>query len=337
VEIPETSNVQQTADVRLDEGVVVDVSDLTVTFRLAKRTVVAVQEVGFQIERGRVLGLVGESGCGKSTTALAVMRLLRPPARIESGRVLFQGQNLVTMDSRSLQRLRGDRFSMFFQSPAGALNPTLTVERQVGEALRTHRPLDRSEVRSKVLELLELVGIPSPRERLRAYPHELSGGMKQRVLIAMAVALEPELLVADEPTSALDVTIEAQVVGLIKDLRKRMGMAVLFITHDLALAAGVCDEVAVMYGGLIMERAPVVELFSRPAHPYTMALLASRPMDHWRRGRVNQIPGQPPVLERLSAECPFAPRCGWAAPECVAQLPALRELRPGHWVRCVKA
>jgi oligopeptide/dipeptide ABC transporter ATP-binding protein len=226
---------------------------------------------------------------------------------------------------------------MIFQSPSGALNPTLTVEQQLAEALHAHRRVDGDEARRRILELLDLVGIPSPRERLRAYPHELSGGMKQRVLIAMAVALEPELLVADEPTSALDVTIQAQIVALIEDLRSRMGMAVLFITHDLALAAGVCDEVAVMYGGLIVERAPVAELFSRPAHPYTMALLASRPTDHWQRRRVNQIPGQPPVLEGRSADCPFAPRCPLAGPECSAALPALRELRPGHLVRCVRA
>lgn len=337
MEIQEADFAQESGDVRTGNGVVVDVSDLTVTFVFANRTVVAVQKVGFRIERGRVLGLVGESGCGKSTTALAIMRLLRPPARIDSGRVLFHGRDLVTMDSRSLRRLRGDRFSMVFQSPSGALNPTLTIERQIGEALSRHRRLRRSNVRIKVLELLDLVGIPSARQRLRAYPHELSGGMKQRVLIAMAVAREPELLVADEPTSALDVTIQAQVIGLIEDLRKRIGMAVLFITHDLALASGVCDDVAVMYGGLIMERAPVGELFSRPLHPYTIALLASRPTDHWQRGRVNPIPGQPPVLERLSAECPFAPRCGRAGSECVAELPPLRELRPGHWVRCVKA
>jgi oligopeptide/dipeptide ABC transporter ATP-binding protein len=314
------------------------VSSLSVSFEYSGRTVVAVQDASFDINRGSVVGLVGESGSGKSVTSLGILRLLRcPPARVTSGSAVFKGEDLMKASVPTLRALRGDRISMIFQSPSGALNPTMSIEHQIGETVLAHRDVSRAEVKARVIQLLDLVGIPSPTQRMKAYPHELSGGMKQRVLIAIAVALEPDLLVADEPTTALDMTIQAQVLNLLDELRKRIGMAVLFITHDLALASSFCDEVVVMYAGLVMERARTSELFSRPSHPYTRALLASRPAGNHTEKRVTSIPGQPPTLHDVSRECPFAPRCPLVTPECLTALPQLREVESGHWVRCIRA
>jgi oligopeptide/dipeptide ABC transporter ATP-binding protein len=316
-----------------------EVSDLKTHFFTREGVVHAVDGVSLAIEAGSTLGLVGESGCGKSVTALSIMRLLpTPPARIVAGSVRFDGRDLTRLSERELEDVRGREIGMVFQDPMTALNPTLTIGTQIVEVLERHLGLDRRAARRRAGELLAEVGIPRAHERLDDYPHRFSGGMRQRVGIAMAVACGPRLLIADEPTTALDVTVQAQVLDLLDDLRRERQMALLLITHNMGVVAESAHDVAVMYAGQIVEQAPAQELFDRPEHPYTEALLSALPdLDDAdaRRGRLAAIPGRPPDLIDPPAACRFASRCPYAelGDCCALEPPALRELRPGHWVR----
>ena len=316
-----------------------EVDDLRTHFFTREGIVHAVDGVSFSVEAGQTLGIVGESGCGKSVTALSIIRLLpTPPARSVSGSIRFDGRELTTLRERELEDVRGRQIGMVFQDPMTALNPTLTIGTQIVEVLRRHLGLDNAAARRRAAELLDEVGIPRARERLDDYPHHFSGGMRQRVVIAIAIACEPRLLIADEPTTALDVTVQAQVLDLLDDLRRERQMAMILITHNMGVVAESADEVAVMYAGQIIERAPAGELFRRPEHPYTEALLAALPdLDDTaaRERRLAAIPGRPPDLIDPPAACRFAARCPYAGcgDGCAIRPPALRELRPGHFVR----
>ncbi len=295
-----------------------EVRDLVVRFRTADGTIHAVNGVSFELEAGERLGLVGESGCGKSVTNLAIIRLLpRPAGRIEGGAVVFAGQDLLALREEEVREIRGRDIAMIFQDPMTSLNPVLTIEEQLVETIVAHRPVGRDEARQRAIELLRMVGIPKPESRLRSYPHQFSGGMRQRVMIAMALALEPQILIADEPTTALDVTIQAQVLELLRRLTEEHGTALILITHDLGVVAGMTDRVAVMYAGFIVETASTSELFARPAHPYTVGLLHSIPRVDERDGEeLIPIEGRPPDMRELPPGCPFAPRCAWRLSVC---------------------
>jgi oligopeptide/dipeptide ABC transporter ATP-binding protein len=316
-----------------------EVTDLRTHFFTRQGVVRAVDGISFAVERGKTLGIVGESGCGKSVTALSIMRLLpTPPARIVSGSIRFEGRELTTLSRRQLEDVRGREIAMVFQDPMTALNPTLTIGTQLVEVLQRHLDLDHAAARRRAAELLEEVGIARARERLDDYPHRFSGGMRQRVVIAIAIACEPRLLIADEPTTALDVTVQAQVLDLLDDLRREHEMAMILITHNMGVVAESADEVAVMYAGQIVEQAPAQELFRNPEHPYTEALLAALPdLDDpaARERRLAAIPGRPPDLIDPPAACRFAARCPYAGygDSCALEPPTLRELRPEHWVR----
>ena len=320
-------------------GRLLEVKDLRTHFFTRAGVVRAVDGVDFSVEKGKTLGIVGESGCGKSVTALSIMRLLpTPPARIVSGSIRFDGRELTTLSERELEDVRGREVAMVFQDPMTALNPTLTIGTQIIEVLRRHLGFDDGIARRRAAELLGEVGIPRARERLNDYPHHFSGGMRQRVVIAIAIACEPRLLIADEPTTALDVTVQAQVLDLLDDLRREHQMAMILITHNMGVVAESADDVAVMYAGQIVEQAPARELFHRPEHPYTEALLDALPdLDDTdaRSRRLTAIPGRPPDLIDPSQACRFAARCPYAgcADSCALEPPALRELRPEHWVR----
>jgi peptide/nickel transport system ATP-binding protein len=317
-----------------------EIQNLVTAFQTPAGRVPAVDGISLSIERGTTLGLVGESGCGKSVTAMSVLGLVASPGRVEQGRILLEIDgdpvNLVTLPESRLRRIRGGRVGMIFQEPMTSLNPVFTIGNQVAEAVRLHRRVSRQEARARALELLRLVRIADPERRLDEYPHQLSGGMRQRVMIAVALACEPELLIADEPTTALDVTIQAQILELLADLRRRLGMAILLITHDLGVVAETCDHVAVMYAGRIVERAPAAELFSNPLHPYTIGLMAARPEERaGNTGPLAAIPGMVPQPREFPAGCRFHPRCSHTRqPWCVAEQPQLRELVAGHFVAC---
>jgi peptide/nickel transport system ATP-binding protein/oligopeptide transport system ATP-binding protein len=311
-----------------------DVRDLVVEFATARGIVRAVDGVSLSLARGATLGLVGESGSGKSVTSLAIVRLLEENARIARGEVWFDGRNLAALPESELQDIRGDRIAMIFQEPSTSLNPVFTVGFQIVEAIRLHRGLGRREAWAEAVEALRLVEIPDPERRVRAYPHELSGGMKQRVMIAIALSCRPELLIADEPTTALDVTIQAQVLALLRDLKRRLGMSMILITHDLGVVANEADEVAILYAGRVVERAPVSELFRAPAHPYTVGLLESLPRLRERHERLSAIPGVVPDPSRLPSGCRFRDRCPRAQARCAAEDPPLREIAPGRLVAC---
>ena len=318
--------------------VLLDVRGLRTSFKLRDGTVRAVTGVDFEVRRGEILGLVGESGCGKSVTSLSIMRLLSPPGIVEEGEVIFDGEDLLKMPESKMRDIRGDRISMIFQQPSSALNPVLSVGYQIGEVLETHRNMKGKAARERSLELLRMVGIPDPERRLAAYPHEMSGGMAQRVMIAMALACEPELLIADEPTTALDVTIQAQILDLMRRLQSDLGTAIVLITHDLGVVAEMCDRVAVMYAGEIIERTDTRTLFRHPRHPYTQGLIGAVPVLGQDKEKLTVIPGMVPNLINLPDGCRFADRC--AAREQYNVTPArethpeLRTVGSGHEVRC---
>ena len=313
------------------QDAVLDVRDLRV--EVGGRAIV--DQIGFSLRPGEMLGLVGESGCGKSVTALAIMRLLaEPPMRIARGQILLDGRDLAQLDEPALQRLRGHDMAMIFQEPMTSLNPVFSVGDQIAEAVRLHSDQSRRQARSRAAELLARVGIPAPEAALDRYPHQMSGGQRQRVMIAMALAASPRLLVADEPTTALDVTVQAQILDLLDDLRRETGMAVLLITHDLGVVSQYCDRVAVMYGGRLVETAPAGELFAHPRHRYTQALLATIPAANPPGTELPAIPGSVPPPGQRPEGCAFNPRCTVATDRCRAELPPLTELAPGHFAAC---
>ena len=294
----------------------------------------AVDGVSFTIARGEVLGLVGESGCGKSVTALSIMGLVPAPGRVAAGRILLGGENLLAKDAEAMRRVRGARIAMVFQEPMTSLNPVFSIGDQIVSAVRAHDGGSRRAAWARAVEMLDRVQVPSPEERARAYPHQLSGGLRQRAMIALALAAGPELLIADEPTTALDVTIQAQILDLLRHLQAERGMAVLMITHDLGVVAEICHRVAVIYAGRIVELAPVTSIFARPLHPYTRGLLRCLPHPS-RFGRpLVSIDGVPPDLRQVGEGCRFAPRCSHAIANCQTQEPGLEEREPGHLVAC---
>ncbi len=296
----------------------------------------AVNGISFGLQEGETLAVVGESGCGKSVTMLSLLRLIPiPPGEIASGTALYLGDDLLTMSEAQLEHIRGKEISMIFQEPMTALNPVLTVGRQITESLLAHMDMDKAQARNRAIDLLDRVGIPDPQRRLVDYPHQFSGGMRQRVMVAMALACDPRLLIADEPTTALDVTIQAQIVELVAGLRESMGMTIIWITHDLGVVAGLAERVIVMYAGYIVEEAGVDELYADPRHPYTLALLGALPRaDRQREHRLHSIPGAPPNLLVEPKGCPFARRCEYAQDVCRAENPALTPVGPGHQIAC---
>ncbi len=314
------------------------VKNLSTQFHTSEGVVQAVDGVDLTIASGKVTGLVGESGSGKTVTALSVLRLVpEPPGRIVSGEVLFNGADLLTLTETEMQKIRGKRIAMIFQEPMTSLNPVFTIGNQISEMLRLHLKMNRVEAHRRTVELLDLVGIPSADRRASEYPHQLSGGMRQRVMIAMAISCNPDLIFADEPTTALDVTIQAQILVLLERLRERFGMGMVLISHDLGVIAEVADQVAIMYAGRIVEETGTVELFANPLHPYTKGLLSSLPRfdaSGGRKERLAAIPGTVPKLSDLPSGCKFTPRCPVAIPHCSQEEPPLKEISPGHRVRC---
>ena len=315
---------------------VLEVEDIHTRFHTRDGTIYAVNGVGFDLDEGELLGVVGESGCGKSVTMLSMLKLLpMPPAEIVSGRACLDGKDLMALDAEELRRVRGAEVGFIFQDPMTSLNPVLTIGYQLMEPLRTHLGMGRSAARQRAVEMLDRVGIPSAQDRLSAFPHQFSGGMRQRVMIAIALACNPKLLIADEPTTALDVTIQAQILDLIKDLRRQFGIAIIWITHDLGVLAGLADRIVIMYAGKIVERADVSSLYGRPQHPYTRGLLGTLPrLDGTRADRLATIPGQPPHLSEPPRGCPFASRCPHAFDACRRENPPLLQVGDGHEVAC---
>jgi len=318
-----------------------EIDNLQTHFFTASGVVRAVDGVSYAVRAGETLGVVGESGCGKSVTALSVLRLVaNPPGRIVGGAIRFEGTNLLDLTEPNMERIRGNDISMIFQEPMTSLNPLYTVGRQVSEAIALHQGLSRRDAMDHAVDMLRRVYMPEPERRVHAYPHQLSGGMRQRVMIAMALSCNPKVLIADEPTTALDVTIQAQILDLMRELQESFGTAIILITHDMGVVAENADRVVVMYAGRKVEEADVDDLFDRPAHPYTKGLLSSIPnLDvaahtETARARLNEIKGMVPALFNLPAGCTFAPRCGFASDECRAAYPPLRQHRPRHWVAC---
>jgi oligopeptide transport system ATP-binding protein len=314
---------------------ILSVSQLVTQFRTSEGIVHAVNGLSFQLHQDEILGVVGESGCGKSVTMLSILRLIhQPPARILSGEALFQGQDLLKMNSGEIRNVRGRQISMVFQDPLTCLNPVLTVGLQLTEPLHEHMGMKTSAAQDRAVELLQMVGIPIPKSRLKDYPHQLSGGMRQRVMIAMALACMPKILIADEPTTALDVTVQAQIIRLVKQLHKDLGMAIIWITHDLGVVAGLADRVIVMYAGTIFEEAPVQELYDNSQHPYTIGLLGSLPRMDLDVEKLPNIKGSPPNLLQPLRGCPFAPRCLFAFQRCELEIPPLMMTQETHAVAC---
>ena len=313
------------------------VRNLVTRFRTARGTLTAVDNVSFDVNAGETVAIVGESGSGKSVTALSILRLIPdPPGHIESGEILFEGKDLLKLSEAEIRDVRGDRIAMIFQEPMSSLNPSLTVGMQVGEPVNIHRKLPWKAALEKARELLGMVRMSDTASRVSAYPHQFSGGMRQRAMIAMALACEPKLIIADEPTTALDVTVQAQILDLLKDLAQRTNSALVLITHDLGVVARYADRVVVMYGGRVVESAPAAELYARPRHPYTQGLMASVPrLDGNTSERLVPIEGSPPDLARLPPGCAFAPRCRHASALCLSAPPPLREIHPLHQVACV--
>ncbi len=312
-----------------------DVRNLTVRFYTQDGVVHAVNGISYQVHEGETLAIVGESGCGKSVGVMSLIRLIpQPPGKITDGEVWFDGENLLALSEDEIRRIRGNRIAMIFQDPMTSLNPVLTVGYQIMEALQLHLGLTKTEARQRAIELLKMVGIPDAERRIDDYPHQFSGGMRQRVMIAMGLSCNPKLLIADEPTTALDVTIQAQIIDLVKRLRDELGMAVIWITHDLAVVAGLAHRVAVMYAGKIVELANVRDLYYDPRHPYTLGLLNSIPRLDKVGRRLEPIEGLPPDLLSEPRGCPFAPRCRFRMDKCFEEMPPLRSVGPGHEVAC---
>jgi len=338
--VKEFSSISETRSPTAVSRRILTVNDLKVRFHMRDGVVRAVNGVSFDLCRGETLGIVGESGCGKSVTALCIMGLLpRPPARIESGTVTLEDRNLLSLSEEEIRKVRGNEISMIFQEPMTSLNPVMTVGYQIAESLMLHQGLSKKEALDKAVEFLDLVRIPDARRRLRQYPHEMSGGMRQRVMIAMALSCNPKVLIADEPTTALDVTIQAQILKLMLQLKQRIETAIIMITHDLGVIAQVAQRVVVMYVGLKVEEASVGDLFDQPMHPYTRGLMASIPrvdvaVSGARGARLEEIPGVVPSLRREITGCPFAPRCSLAKEQCHQVQPPFVEKTPGHWVAC---
>ncbi len=315
-------------------GNLLDVIDLKTYFRTMDGVVKAVDGVDFSLKPGQTLGVVGESGCGKSVTSLSIMRLVDQPGWIAGGQMLFRGTDLAKISEKQMREIRGDEISMIFQEPMTSLNPVFTVGNQVMEAITEHRKVSKREAMAQTVELFRMVGIPSPERRVKDYPHNMSGGMRQRVMIAMALALQPDLLIADEPTTALDVTIQAQILELIKDLRAKVNTAVLLITHDIGVVAEMADEVVVMYTGKVVEHGTVTQVLKTPKHPYTVGLLNSIPSIGQKGQRLNVIPGTVPSPLNLPKGCPFAPRCPHVMAICREEHPPLKTLDDGSEARC---
>ena len=314
-----------------------EVDDLRTTFDTLVGPVRSVDGVSFTVNDGETLGIVGESGCGKSVTALSILRLVPVPPGRHVGAVRYRGRDLLALTEKAMRAIRGDRISMIFQEPMTSLNPVLSVGRQIAECVQLHQGLGRAEAMRRAVEMLKLVQIPEAERRAREYPHQLSGGMRQRVMIALALSCRPELLIADEPTTALDVTIQAQILDLVKRLQRELGMGVIMITHDLGVVAESCDRVVVMYAGRKAEEAGVLELFDRPRHPYTRALMASMPALSTRAARLAEIPGLVPSPHQLGRGCAFAPRCAYAEARCRIERPAFTIDAAGHGVACFVA
>jgi oligopeptide/dipeptide ABC transporter ATP-binding protein len=316
-----------------------DVRNLCTHFFTREGVVQAVDDVSFSLDKGRTLGIVGESGCGKSVTALSIMGLIpKPPAKIVGGEVVFQGRDLTKLSEKELEDVRGHHIAMIFQDPMTSLNPTLTIGTQITETLRRHLDVTKHQARRRAVELLEEVRIPEAASRLDDYPHRYSGGMRQRVMIAIALSCNPKLLIADEPTTALDVTVQAQILDLLEELRQSHDMAMILITHDMGVVAEAADDIVVMYAGQVVEHAETLELFDHPEHPYTEALLGALPQlegEGIRDRRLTAIPGRPPDLIDAPTACRFGPRCPYASrnDSCTNEMPQLREIRPAHWVR----
>ena len=317
---------------------VLEVRDLRTYFHTEEGVARAVDGVSFVVGRGQTLGLVGESGCGKSVSAFSIMRLVPdPPGRIEAGQILLRGRDLLALDEEEMRQVRGDDIAMIFQEPMTSLNPVLTCGFQIAEAVVLHQQVPMQEARARAVEMLQLVGIPAPEQRIDEYPHQLSGGMRQRVMIAMALSCNPDVLIADEPTTALDVTIQAQILALLESLQESLRMAIVMITHDLGVIAETADQVAVMYAGQIVEYAETQSLFAGPRHPYTRGLLRSIPRLDAEQERLDIIPGVVPDARVFPQGCRFAPRCPLADAHCRAEAPSLEEVEAGHWAGCWKA
>jgi peptide/nickel transport system ATP-binding protein/oligopeptide transport system ATP-binding protein len=311
---------------------------LRTVFRGQHGDVPAVDGVSLSVERGKTLGIVGESGCGKSMLSLSVMRLVPPPGRVAAGRVLFEGRDLLELPAAEMRGIRGNRIAMIFQEPMTSLNPVFTVGDQITEAMRAHdRRASRSQLKARAIAALDRVRIPSPARRFDDYPHQMSGGMRQRVMIAMALSCDPDLLIADEPTTALDVTVQAQILDLLRDLQQQSGMAIVLITHDLGVVAEMADEVAVMYAGRVVERSSGTDIFDDPQHPYTLGLLGSIPKIEEERERLLAVEGTVPAPFALPEGCRFHPRCVFAAEECTRIDPPLRDVSPHHRAACIRA
>ena len=322
----------------MSETPLLRVSDLKTYFYTEEGVGRAVDGVTFELDRGETLGLVGESGCGKSVSALSVMRLVpEPPGKIESGQILLKGRNLLELTEDDMCAIRGDDVAMIFQEPMTSLNPVLTCGYQIVEAVLLHQKVSKQEARQRAIEMLKMVGIPAPEQRIDEYPHQLSGGMRQRVMIAMALSCNPDLLIADEPTTALDVTIQAQILELLERLQQDLSMAILLITHDLGVIAETADRIAVMYAGKIVEYASTEKLFENPSHPYSGGLLHSIPRLGQLRERLEIIPGMVPDARYYPRGCRFSPRCPLADAHCMEEEPPLEKLEDGHWVSCWKA
>ncbi|HEY8272320.1 MAG TPA: ABC transporter ATP-binding protein [Pseudobdellovibrionaceae bacterium] len=313
---------------------VLSVRNLETTFKSKLGPIRAVNKVSYDIHKGQTLGIVGESGCGKSVTSFSIMRLIEPPGKISGGEVLLKGRDLLTLSEKEMEEVRGGEMAIIFQEPMTALNPVLTIGYQMDEQIKRHMKLSSKDAKDRAIEMLSLVGIPSPADRYATYPHQLSGGMRQRVMIAMALSCNPSFLIADEPTTALDVTIQAQILELFQSLQDKLHMTVQFITHDLGVISEVSDRVLVMYGGQACEKATTLELFLNPRHPYTSALIESRPRLGHRANRLKTIEGSVPAPMDLPAGCPFQNRCPRAKSECLTHKPPMTKIGPDHEVAC---